>query len=86
MKAFISERAKKELDEMNSELAEAFLVHIEKLLGMPPRRHLKHGIPCHVENVTKQARMIYEIDGENLQVLHCFSSHKEYERWYKSYK
>jgi hypothetical protein len=66
MKAFISERAKKELDEMNSELAEAFLVHIEKLLGMPPRRHLKHG--------------------ENLQVLHCFSSHKEYERWYKSYK
>jgi mRNA-degrading endonuclease RelE of RelBE toxin-antitoxin system len=86
MKANISEKAKKELEDLNADLMEAFLDHIEKLQEMPPIRHLKHGIPCHVENVTKQARMIYEINGETFQILHCFSSHKEYERWYKSYK
>ena len=86
LKIFISEKAKGELDDMSSDLSEAFLTHIEKLQSMPPLRHLKHGIPCHVENVTKQARMIYDINGEILRILHCFPTHKEYERWYKSYK
>jgi phage-related protein len=41
----------------------------------------------HMEkNVTKQARIIYNVKGDQTYILHCFKSHKEYERWYKSYK
>jgi hypothetical protein len=52
----------------------------------PPRKHMKRGISCHVEKVTKQARIIYNIEGGNIYILHCFRGHKEYERWYNSYK
>jgi hypothetical protein len=52
----------------------------------PPRKHMKHGIPCHVEKVARQARIVYNIKGTQIYILHCFATHKEYERWYKSYK
>jgi len=48
---------------------------------VPPRKRMKHGIPCHVVKVTKQARIVCEIRGEKIYVLHCFGSHKGYERW-----
>jgi len=63
-----------------------FKLHIEKLAQMPPRRHLKFGIPYHVEDVTKQARLIYEIEGSTIYVVRCFTKHKDYEKWYNSYK
>ncbi|MFH0922834.1 MAG: hypothetical protein V1811_02130 [Candidatus Micrarchaeota archaeon] len=63
-----------------------FKRHMEKLLAMPPRRHLQRGIPYHVENVTKQARLVYDIQGETLYVNRCFATHEEYERWFKSFK
>jgi hypothetical protein len=47
---------------------------------------MKYGIPCHVEKVTKQARIIFKIKGGDIYILHFFGSHKEYERWYGSYK
>jgi len=53
---------------------------------MPPRRHLRFGIPYHVEDVTKQARLVYDIRKDTLYVVHCFATHKEYEKWYKSFK
>jgi hypothetical protein len=40
----------------------------------------------HVEKVTKQARIIYDIKEDRTYILHCFTSHKEYEHWYSSYK
>jgi len=43
-------------------------------------------MPFNVENVTKQARIVYQIDGKKLYVLHCFKTHKECERWYPSFK
>ncbi len=86
MKAFISEKAKKDLDDMSQDLRAVFIKHIEKILDLPPRRHMKHGIPYHVEDVTRQARMIYKIKEDHLQIIHCFKNHKEYEKWYKNYK
>jgi hypothetical protein len=47
---------------------------------------MKYGIPYHVEKVTKQARIIYDIREDMIYIIHCFGNHKEYERWYKSYK
>ena len=48
----------------------------------PARKHMKHVIPCHVEKVTRQARIVYDIKGEQIYVLHCFTCHKEYESRY----
>lgn len=86
MEVVFSENAEKELDEADRELRKLFLKHVEKIRGMPPRRHLRFGMPFNVENVTKQARMIYQIEGNRLYVLHCFKNHKDYERWYSSFK
>lgn len=87
MKPVFSGHAKKELESMSKDLKKIFKKHLKKIQQMPPRRHLKHGIPYHVENVTRQARMIYHyIEADTLYILHCFKNHKEYESWYKSYK
>ena len=86
MELLFSDYAKKELADMPQDMKSVFLVHFEKIYSRPPRKHLKHGIPCHVEKVTKQARIIYDISEGQTFILHCFSSHKEYESWYNSYK
>ena len=81
-----SERAEKQLDDMDKELRGMFLKHGEKLNRMPPRRHLRFGMPFEVEDVMRQARMVYHIESNVLYVFRCFKGHKEYEKWYKSYK
>ena len=86
MALIFSDSAKKELGNLPQDLKAVFLKHLEKIQAMPPRKHMRHGIPFHVENVTKQARLIYDINGDLTYILHCFKNHKEYERWYKSYK
>jgi len=86
MELIFSDSAKRELLSLPDDLRELFLTHLEKMLARPPRKHMLHGIPCHVEKVTRQARIIYEVRGETTYILHCFKSLKEYERWYKSYK
>ncbi|OPX80843.1 MAG: hypothetical protein A4E43_00815 [Methanosaeta sp. PtaB.Bin005] len=63
-----------------------FLNRLDKMMVVPPRKRMKHGTPCHVVKVTKQAKIVCEIRGEKIYVLHCFGSHKGYERWYRSYK
>ncbi len=78
--------AKKELENLPQDLIVLFMRHFEKMQETPPRKHLKHGIPCHVEKVTKQARIVYALEGEDIYIFHCFKGHKEYERWYNSYK
>lgn len=86
MEVIISETAERELDDVDQTLRKFFIKHIEKISNMPPRRHLKFGLPFNVENVTKQARLIYQIESDKLYILHCFATHKEYERWYMSFK
>lgn len=86
MDVFFSEYAENELDGMDQALRTLFLKHVEKIREMQPRKHLRFGFPFNVENVTKQARMVYHIEENTLYVLHCFKNRKEYERWYKSFK
>jgi phage-related protein len=86
MKLVFTGSAKKELEDLPQELAALFIAHLEKMQDMPPRKHMKYGIPYHAEKVTKQARIIYNITEDMIYIIHCFDSHKENERWYKSYK
>jgi len=81
-----SDYAKKELDNLPQDLKIVYLKHLENIESMPPLKHMKHGISFHVESVTKQARIIYDLNGDKTYILHCFKNHKEYERWHKSYK
>ena len=57
----------------------------EKELERLPQE-LKSLFLKHFEKVTGQARIVCEIRRDTIYVLHCFGSHKEYERWYRSYK
>jgi len=86
MKIEFSDKAEKELDAMEKSLRKLFIKHAEKIAAMPPRRHMRFGMPFNVEEVTRQARMVYNKEKDTCYVLHCFASHKEYERWYKSFK
>ena len=86
MKLEFSENAEKELDSMEKSLKKLFLKHSEKISEMPPRRHMRFGLPFNVEEVTRQARLVYNTENETCFILHCFKTHKEYERWYKSFK
>ena len=86
MTVFFHPKAEEELDAMDSELRKRFFKHIEKVAEMPQRRHLKSVNPHHVEEVTKQARLVYDKQENNVEIHHCFSTHKDYEKWYKSFK
>ena len=86
MELIFSDFARREMEGLEQELRSQYIRHLEKMLVAPPRKHMKHGIPCHVEKVTRQARIVYNIKGTQIYILHCFATHKEYERWYKSYK
>lgn len=86
MTLIISEYADNELEKMAPEIRKRFLGHLLKIQQNPPRKHLRFGLPFNVEKVTKQARLIYQIENDDVFVLHCFKNHKEYEKWYKSYK
>jgi hypothetical protein len=86
MKIVFSEKAEKELDDTDQSLKRLFIKHAEKIALMPPRRHLRFGLPFNVEEVTRQARIVYNIEEDACFILHCFKTHKEYERWYKSFK
>ncbi len=86
MELIFSDSARKEIENLEQELKSIFIKHLERMQDSPPRKHLKHGIPCHVEKVTRQARIVFDIRGERIYILHCFANHKEYVLWYKSFK
>ena len=86
MKIVFSEKAESELDGIDQGMRKLFMKHAEKIASMPPRRHMRFGLPFNVEEVTKQARIVYNKEGDTCYILHCFASHKEYEKWYKSFK
>jgi hypothetical protein len=86
MRVIISEKAEQDLDAMDELLRGYFIKHMEKLENMPPRRHMRFGLPYFVEDVTRQARMIYHPEEDCIFILRCFPTHKEYERWYLSFR
>ena len=86
MKVIFLKEALQDFLSLEKALQDQFSSHVDKLTAMPPRRHMKFGIPYHVESITKQARLVYCERNEALFVVRCFSSHKEYERWYRSFR
>lgn len=86
MRIIYRPEAKEQLDRMDNDLRRFFLKHAEKISAMPPKRHLRFGLPFNVEEVTHQARLVYRFKDDACQIIRCFSTHKEYERWYNSYK
>jgi Txe/YoeB family toxin of Txe-Axe toxin-antitoxin module len=86
MEVSFTEKADRDLEGMEQTLRKLFIKHIDKLMDMPPRRHMRFGIPFNIEDVTEQARMVYWVEDKNIYVIRCFKNHKEYERWYKSYR
>jgi len=83
MEAIILDAAQEDIDRMDPTLRNFFAAHVRKIVAMPPRKHLRHGKPHFVEKVTKSARLVYDISGDYLHVIHCFATHKEYEDWYR---
>ena len=86
MKIEFSEIAKKEFLNIDKSLQIKFKNAILKISENPIQRHLKYGIPSHVINIGKQSRLIYNIIDDRIIILHCFSNHSDYEKWYKSYR
>ena len=87
MKINVEDKAKGDLRGFDKQLQIFFKKHIDKLQKMPPRKkYMKYGLPFHKEDVTKQARLVYDISEDTLYVIRCFATHKEYEKWYLSYK
>lgn len=86
MEILFLDAARKEFERLPDDLQYLFLSHFQKIRSMAPRRHMRYGIPSHVEKVTRQARIIYEIYEDALYILHCFADHKDYEQWYNSYR
>ncbi len=86
MKLSYSEIAISNLEKMDKTERKLFINHIEKILENPDKKHLRFGLTFFVEKVTKQARVVYNFEKENIYILRCFKTHKEYERWYKSFK
>ena len=81
-----TEESKKDLKSMPKELQPVFIKHLEKIGGNPPKKHMKYVLPYHVEKFTRQARIIYSIDHQKLFIIRCFAKHKDYEKWYESFK
>ena len=86
MKLSYSEIAIHNLEKMDKTERKLFVNYIEKILENPNKRHLHFGLTFFVEKVTKQARIVYNLEKENIYILRCFKTHKEYEKWYKSFK
>jgi len=85
MKVNLRAQAVEDLDRMDNNTYNLFLKHIEKIACMPPRRHMKFGMPFNVEEIG-QGRIVYQIIEDNLFIIHCFADHKDYEKWYRSKK
>jgi mRNA-degrading endonuclease RelE of RelBE toxin-antitoxin system len=81
-----SENAVRELDALDKTLRQYFINHVEKLAQNPTGRHMRFGLPFYVEEVTRQARLVYYIETDRLFILHCFSTHKDYEKWYNQFR
>jgi len=83
MAILFTDEGERDFGALDNSVRVKFIKHFEKLPAMPPRRHLKGGNPYFCENVTEQARIVFQKVGEDLRIVHCFATHKEYEKWYR---
>ncbi|MEW6329679.1 MAG: hypothetical protein AB1468_06240 [Candidatus Micrarchaeota archaeon] len=86
MKIYFSEKARDDFSGMDKQTRKIFWAHINKFSSIPPRKHLRFGIPFFVEKVGKQGRVVFSFDKDELIVIRCFTTHKQYEKWYNSFR
>jgi len=86
VRVLFTEHAETDLKELETSLRKYFLKHVEKISLQLPRRHMRFGVPFFVEEVTRQSRLVYEVKEDTLYIIRCFATHKEYEKWYASFK
>ncbi len=84
-KITFSELALTDLEGMDGAIIDRFYKYFDKIRENPQRRHLKHGIPIFVEDIG-QGRIAYKIEEGVVYIVRCFSDHKEYEKWFKTFK
>ena len=76
----LSPDAKIEFARLDNSDKLAFAAHFRKFETLPPRRHLRAGLPYFVEN-SGQGRIVCKIDGDTVLVYRIFRTHKEYDKW-----
>ena len=76
--------AEEDMDGMDYSQRKVYIKHIEKISLIPAGRHLKFGLPFNVEEVG-QGRIIFQIKNDTVYIIRCFSSHKDYEKWLRSF-
>ncbi|MFH0906463.1 MAG: hypothetical protein V1824_03945 [archaeon] len=50
------------------------------------RKHLKYGLPYFVLKIDKSSRLIYNLESNKVICIKYFNTHKEYEKWFKTYR
>jgi len=81
----LTDKAEKDLDDMDDIIYDQFNKHFEKIAKNPPRKHAKHGLPFFTENVG-QGRIPCQIVGDTIYIMRCFQNHKEYDKWLSTFK
>ena len=74
----LSDSTKARFKELDGSLRPLFVKHFRKLAANPKGRHLQHGFKDYTEEVTKQARIIYNFDENTIYILRCCVTYKEY--------
>ena len=77
-----SDDARKEFAALDKSIKPAFAKHIIKIEANEPRKHFS-GSSCYIIEKAGQGRIVCQEKGDGLLIAHVFSTHKEYERWYR---
>lgn len=85
MQAVFTEKARDDLRRMDGNLVKVFFKHVEKIVILPPRRHMRFGMPFNVDEVGS-GRLVYDYKDDALIMVRCFSNRRDYEKWYKAYR
>jgi len=88
MEVIFDEDARRDLKKMDHNERILIYQRVKKILEIGPRRHFEHGIDVYKENVGVDGRMpfLWDENESKLRIMRCFTDHKAYEKWYKSYK
>lgn len=81
----ITPPAREEYRRLDGSVKAIFAKHIKQLEAAAPRKFLHSGMRYSVE-IAGQGRIVCAPNGEVLEILHFFATHKEYEKWYRGQK
>jgi len=85
MKIEIMDEALRDLRKMDEPHLLSFQKIIDKIAHAPlGSRHMKR-LPFFSPRVG-QGRIVYQVEKDTVYIIRCFTTHDEYERWYRSIK